>query len=93
MEEEFDEVMNINEDLVTGVLKRMKGGRAGDIFNFSSDRLMNGPELHYKHFQNPLIYNARTGQVAVILLLISFIQIVKSYWSEMFLVLVQGICV
>ena len=46
------EVMKIDEEVVKEAMKRMKGGKGDVMFNFSSDCLINGPELLHKQFMD-----------------------------------------
>ena len=76
-EEEIAEVMLVNEELIREALKKMKRGKGDVIFNYSSDCLMNSPDILHTHLANLLRMFLIHGQVAVILLLCSLVPIVK----------------
>ena len=80
---DIEEVMSIDENVVKEALKRMKGGKEDVSFNFSSDCLINGPELLHKHLANLFRLFLLHGQVASILLLCSLIPIVKNKLGDL----------
>ena len=76
----YDEICAIDEDLATEALGKMKGGKNDVMFSFSSDCIINGPPLLEMHLANLFRVFLVHGQVADILLLCSFIPIVKDGW-------------
>ena len=76
-EEDMSEVMMVNEELIKEALKKMKSGKGDVQFNYSSDCLINSPDILHSHLANLFRMFLIHGQVDIILLLCSLIPIVK----------------
>ena len=79
----MNEDMMVDKAFLKEALKRMMGGKSNVSFNFSSDCLINGPELLHEHLANLFRLFLVHGQVAAILLLCSLIPIVKDNMGDL----------
>ena len=73
----------VNEELIKEALKKMKSGKGDVQFNYSSDCLINSPDILHSHLANLFRMFLIHGQVAIILLLCSLIPIVKDNLGDL----------
>ena len=71
------DIKNVDESLVKEALGRMKSGKSDVLYEYSSDMLINGPQVLIEHLVNMFQCFLIHGNVPYFLLLCSLVPLVK----------------
>ena len=82
-DESILEVEKIDIDLIKTALQKMKAGKTDVLFDFSSDILINGPEILLEHIVNLFRAFLIHGKFPVFLLLCSLLPIIKDNLGDL----------